>query len=312
MLARMADGKGLTAMRLSLPFRIAFALAASPLAASCVHSLPAKTADQPGHVFELRLEQTTADQAGDTSGSSSSRQTLIETVIDVRNDGVVLEFDLPPSVPEKDRLRDWQFPALVFKRDDGSLELINAEESEQRRDNWLERGGIDRENCGRWIFTWTAIKIECDPYTILDTLSLFDLRLNNIQEGAFLSEIGTLGPAQLREIPTDRAGRTFRAEFQIDPAAVKSERAASDVIVSQISGDEPVTLDAALLARSSEKISGTRVVDIELGDGGQVVRRQRRTLVVIEPIDGSVETSETLESVSRESIAKEMAQSLGQ
>ena len=109
--------------------------------------------DRVGDVYDIRLERESEQTGNGSSGSSRTRMALIERVIERREHGVVLEFDLPPEMSAEDRAREWQFPARVFKSWDGSLELLNSAQLETRMQAWLERGGLDRTACGRWIFT---------------------------------------------------------------------------------------------------------------------------------------------------------------
>lgn len=229
--------------------------------------------DQPGDAYEIRLTNVTESSSDD--GSSSSSQSgggLIERVVAVRDDGVELEFDLPAQATAEDRARDWQWPARVLKSADGSLSLLNIPELEARIEAWLALGGIPREACGHWIFTWNAFKIECDPQSVLDTLAPYDLRVGEVREGASHIERGGLGAAPLRRDPGGDGGSTFFAETPVDPDFVRHSLAESDVMVAEIMG-EPTTLEAALKARASEQVSGTITTTLVIDADGRVTRR---------------------------------------
>jgi hypothetical protein len=95
-----------------------------------------------------------------------------------------LEFDLPRETSLEDRARDWQFPARVFASSNRPLQLLNRLELEARVRSWLKRGGLTEALCGRWVFTWTGFKIECDPNSVLEMLETYNLRLSDLRDGA--------------------------------------------------------------------------------------------------------------------------------
>ena len=229
--------------------------------------------DQPGDAYEIRLTNVTESSSDDGSSSSSrSGGWLIERVVAVRDDGVELEFDLPAEATEAERARDWQWPARVLKSADGSLSLLNTPELEARIEAWLTLGGMTREACGHWIFTWNAFKIECDPQSVLDTLAPYDLRVGEVREGAPYGERGGLGAAPLRLDSSGPDGSTLVAETPVDPDSVRRLRAESDVMVGEIMG-EPTTLEAALEARASEQVTGTITTTLVTDANGRVTRR---------------------------------------
>lgn len=243
-------------------------------------ALPPQLQDRVGDAYEIRLMNTSETSSDDgSSGSSRSGGMLIERVVAVHDEGVELEFDLPPEATPEDRARDWQWPARVLKAADGSLTLLNAPELEARIDAWLVLGEFSREACGRWIFTWNAFKIECDPQTVLATLRPYDLRLGDLRDGAPYAEPGGLGPTSLRRASTGPEGSIFIAETPLDPAFVRRERAESDVVVAEIMGGEPVTLEAALLARSAEQVTGAITTTLAADGQGRLLRRTRVTHV---------------------------------
>lgn len=256
--------------------------------------------DRVGDAYELRL-RSTAESTADDGSSSSSRSggQLIERVVAVREDGVELQFDLPPDATAEERARDWQWPARVLKSADGSLKLLNTGELEARIDAWLTLGGMTREACGHWIFTWNAFKIECDPQSVIGTLDAFDLRLGDLREGASShTERGGLGPVSLRAESTGPDGATFVAETPIDPDFVRRTHAESDVVVAEITGD-PKTLEAALLARASEQNTGTITTTLVTDSRGRVLRRTTVTHIVTTDAAGVVERATSTQTVER-------------
>lgn len=283
----------------------ALTLAAITLFQPRAHSTEAITHDRAGDVYEIRLEREYRSEGDGSSGSSRSRMALIERVIEVRDNGVALEFDLPPEASPKVRAQSWQFPVRVFKASDGSLELPNFSNLETRMLSWLESSGLDKSACGKWIFTWTAAMIECDPKSVLMLLEPFDLRLKNLREDTDISEKGALNPAPLSASPKDSGGLTFVAEFEVDPEEIRRQRAEADVAAADITGDEPLQPETALQKRSSEKITGTIRTTIETDDFGRVTRRVRVSQVDVELEDGSMERQITTETVTRSSVSGE-------
>ncbi|MCI5045633.1 MAG: hypothetical protein MRY72_13130 [Aquisalinus sp.] len=257
--------------------------------------------DKAGDVYEIRLERKSKTSGEGSSGSSSSKSSLIERVIEVNPDGLILEFDLPLDSSAEDRAREWQFPARVNRALDGSLSLANAAELESRNQDWLERGNIDPSNCGRWVFTWTAVKIECDPQSVLRILEPFDLRIDNLRAGAQYMEYGALAPQPLALAPNNNSnGKSFVVKLDVDPDTTRLERAESDIIVAEIMGDQPPSLDEALQARSAEKISGTITVTIDTDGSNRVARRVRIFEVETTKENGSVDQEVVTETVQRE------------
>lgn len=228
-------------------------------------------ADRAGDRYEISLERVSETRGDRSSGSSSSGFTIVERVIAVREDGSELEFDLPDDASVEARARSWQFPARVFRSEHGTLELLNAPDLEARVRTWLENAQIPKAACGRWIFTWTAIKIECDPQSVLGTLQAFDIRPSDLTAGV----------------------------VQLDPEDLRRERAETDIAVAQMTGEPPLTLDAALQARSSEQVSGTITTRFEFDGDGRAVRRVTVGEVEVVQADGARERTVTTTTVER-------------
>ncbi len=148
------------------------------LQATNARAEPAQFRPQIGDTYEIIMKQTSAQNSSDgSSGSSHDNDTIIERVIGVRPDGLELEYDLPKSASQASRTGTWQFPARVFKPEHGSMQLLNRPELEARIEAWLKAAKWTREVCGRWIFTWNAFRIECDPQSVIVNLESFDLRV---------------------------------------------------------------------------------------------------------------------------------------
>lgn len=224
-------------MRLMQALFVAMVMFAPPALAQGV--------DHVGDLNEIRLESVSESHGDGSQGSSHSRSTLVERVIAVRDGGVELEFDLPDGATAEDRARNWQFPARVFKPAGGAFQLLNPPELETRLRAWLVSAEIPETACGRWIFTWTSIKIECDPQSVLSTLEAFDMR------------------------PGDA---TTYVE-QIDPEVVRRERAETDIAVAQMIGEAPLSIEAALQAHAAERYEGVKTTRYETDESGWVERR---------------------------------------
>ena len=118
-----------------------------------------QSAPKVGEEYEISKSYETSQQTSDgSSGSSRGRDGILERVIGVREGGLELEYDLPKDTTAEDRARSWQFPVRVFRPTNGSMQLLNRPELEARVEGWLRAAGWTRAACGRWIFTWNAIR----------------------------------------------------------------------------------------------------------------------------------------------------------
>lgn len=260
-------------------------------------SSPAAT--EVGAEYEIsKRYETSQESGGGSSGSSRGQDAILERVIAVRDGGFELEYDLPKGATAEDRARNWQFPARVLKPQDGSMQLLSPAELEVRVEGWLKAAGWTREVCGRWIFTWTAFRIDCDPQSVLKALEAFDLRSAALQDGAVYQDAQGLAPATLVRTATGPKGATFTVTLEIDPDAVRRVRAESDVVVGEIMR-KPVTFEAALLQQANVRVSGTITVTLEADSAGQLKRRTRVTNTVTTGPDGKSEKETATETVER-------------
>lgn len=254
-------------------------LAALLLMSTAACSESQKAAPIVGEEYEITKTYQTSEQGTDgSSGSSSGREVLLERVIGVRQGGLELEFDLPASATTDDRARSWQFPVRVFRPSNGTMQLVNRPELEARIDGWLAAAGWTRADCGRWIFTWNAFRIECDPESVVKTVEAFDLRSPEIREGDSYRTAEARGPGVLARMSEGPDGATYSVVMEIDSEAVSRARAESDVAVGQIM-QKPVTLEAALLERSNEDVSGTVSVTFDTDLAGNIRSRTKITKV---------------------------------
>jgi hypothetical protein len=276
------------------------ALAVWPAFASA--QSPSPPDERAGDRYELVKSYETSMQRGDdSSGSSQGHETLLERVVAVRPDGLELEYRGPEPASKKERDSDWRFPARVFRPTGGKPRLLNEVELEARVDAWLRKHKIPRMACGRWGFTWTAIKIECNPQSVVATILSYDLRSPDLREGALHREEEALAPAALALQSTGPEGSTFAVRMEIDPEAVRRARAESDVVVGEIMG-KPVTLEEAAAERAKESITGTISVTFVADRTGKAIRRTK--VVKLETrAEGVTQTDTVSETLERRSVS---------
>lgn len=227
---------------------------------------------------------------------------FLERIVATREGGLELEYDLSKDATAQDRARTWQFPVRVFRPSTGPMQLLNRPELEARLEGWLKAAGWTRAVCGRWIFTWNAFRIECDPQSVIKILEALDLRSADLREGASYQEAEARGPGTLTRKAAGPNGETFAVAMEVDPDAVRRARAESDVAVGEIMR-KPVTLDAALRARANESVSGTISVTFDTDAGGHVRRRTKVTKVETKGPDGRSESRTATETVERRPVS---------
>jgi hypothetical protein len=254
---------------------------------------------QAGEVFEISRDVEATDKATDGSNSTSTdRDTLVERVVGASQAGVELEFDLPKATSPEDRARQWQFPARVLSSPGGPVHLLNRPELAARATAWLKASGLTDAACGQWYFTWNAFQVQCDPQSVVDTIEGFDLGPDNLAAGSSYQDPQALGSTSLRAEGAPHASTVLYGEMAIDPDAVRRARAQSDVVAAEIMR-RPMTLEAALRARSAEDVSGTIAVTFEVDARGHVGRQTKVTTVNIKGPNGRLETrtvTQTLEA----------------
>ena len=272
--------------------------------ASIVRADTQKPSLKIGDEYEISKSYETSQQTddGSSSGSSSGRDTILERVIAVRDAGLELEYDLPKDATAADRARSWQFPARVFKPSHGQMQLLNHQQLDERLEGWLKAAKWTRAHCGRWIFTWNAFRIECDPQSVIKKIEAFDLSSADLRDGAEYRENGTRSAAALAKKTAGPNGATFAAMMEVDPDAVRRTRAESDVVVGEIM-QKPVTLDAALRARAKESISGTISVTFETDSLGQAWRRTIVTKLKTKGQNGQSEIESMKEETERKLVS---------
>ncbi|HUE80041.1 MAG TPA: hypothetical protein VMN38_10475 [Sphingomicrobium sp.] len=253
-----------------------------------------------GQEYEIRNSYETAERTSDGSSSGSSRghTTIIERVLAVRDGGWELEYDFPKETTAEDRAREWQLPARVFKPSSGPIQLLNRAELETRIDRWLKKAEWPRSVCGRWIFTWNAFRIECDPQTAIEMIEGYDLGHGELRQGAAFELPEARGAGTLVLQRAGPTGSTFSVLLKVDPEAIQRARAESDIAVGEIM-QKPVTLEAALRERAMETVSGTISVTLETDPAGRPWRRTSVTKVDIKMADGSIESKTSTRTLEK-------------
>ena len=265
----------------------------------------------PGDVFEITRIRESVQASGDgtSSGNSSDRDTIIERVVAVRDNGLELEYDLPADPSGQGHAATWQLPARIFKPFYGPIKLLNAGELEARVDGWLKAGKMTRAACGHWIFTWNAFKIECDPSSVIGIIDGFDLGPDDVRAGMLYKEDGALGPVPLKTSAAGANAGSFVAEMKVDPDALRRSRAESDVVVEEITG-KPVRLDAALAARAREDISGTVTTTFKTDTAGRVQQKIIVSKIGIKDPSGKVQTESVTTVITRRKVARPQSKDL--
>jgi hypothetical protein len=266
--------------------------------AFAAHSQP-----RAGDVYEIVRVSDSETSSDELTGTTHDKDTIVERVIAVSANGLELEYDFPASAAPQERASHWQLPVRVFKPLDGPARLSNRAELESRVDGWLKSAELTRAACGRWLFTWNAFQIECNPEAVLRMLEAFDLNSDDLRQGALYKAEKALAAAPIRQMPAGSSGgQVFTVEMKVDPDAVRRQRAEADVVVAEISGQK-LTLDAALRARVAEQVSGSIVVTFEANSAGVLQRRRTVTALETKRADGSRETQKIVETLERRPIA---------
>jgi hypothetical protein len=282
-------------------------VAALLLPALAAHAAPTQLVYRAGDVFEIRRDSESSQRTTKGStGSSSDRDTIMERIVGTNQAGLELEYDLPKDVTAEDRARQWQFPARVLKPSHGPLQLLNRPELEVRATAWLKAAGLTQAACGHWYFTWNAFRVDCDPQSVIETIEGFDSGPDDLSDGAQYRDSKALNPAPLKRKAASPDGAVFFVEMAIDPDAVRRDRAEADVVVAEIMR-KPLTLEAALHARSAEYISGAITMTFETDPTGHVRRRTKVTTLNITGPDGRLETQTVTETLERRLVSRPSA-----
>jgi hypothetical protein len=276
------------------------AAAAALLLAPLARAEPPTSGPSAGHYEIVSHYESAEERDGGFSASASGGDLMVERVVALREGGLELEYDLPRDSTPEERARQWRFPARVLREPGGALSLLNRDELEARLGRWLEAAQWTREICGRWIFTWNAFHIDCDPESVLAVIREIDLRSVELREGAPYRDSAALGPGTLRRIADGPGGARFAAVMPVDPDAFHRASAEADVAAGEMVG-RPVTLEAALRQHASEAVSGTIEVVFDSDPEGNARRRTTVTrMEIVGP--GGRETRTHTETVERRPI----------
>ena len=179
-------------------------------------------AGAPGDVFRITRSYS-SESEGDNGSSSSSRgdYEYVERVDAVGPEGTERTFDITLDPGDERRLIEWQFPARVLVAPDGTLELLNRDDLERRRNAWLETAEIPADACGSWYFTWNAFQVECDPETILETVRSITIQPPNLSEGEPYYHPMALSPGPLVTEHSTGDGSNYSVVLEVDPDAVR-------------------------------------------------------------------------------------------
>jgi hypothetical protein len=271
-------------------------LALCPAALSAQQSVP-----KAGEEWEITTSYETSEETSDGSSSSSSgRDTLLERLISVGTDGVVLEYDSPKDASPEDRAREWKLPARVLRSASGEFKLLNTAQLESRLEAWLKSAKWDRSVCGRWIFTWNAFRIDCDPQSVLAVIQSYDLRAYHFREGASIAVPGARNRGVLSR--TEGKSLSLSATVDVDVETVRRARAESAVATGEIL-NKPITLDDALREQSKATIQGTIQMTLESDASGEVIRRVKVTRTTTTSPDGVTESSTATETTDRRRVS---------
>ncbi len=266
------------------------------LASAVVATAAATPAPRVGEAFQIDTDREMEEHGNrdDSQRSTSTdRDSYVERVAAVRPDGAVLEYDLPASASADDRASTWQFPFQVLKTPDGTLQLLNAPELAGRVDRWLKAARMPRAICGKLIFTWNAFRIDCDPQSTIRWLATVTLP-DNLEVGSPFTDPDARAPVTLRQGGADK----LLATLQVDPAAIRRQRAETDVGVAELM-HKALTIDAALKAHEAETVTGTIAVTFELDSLGRARRRTRVRTVQIAWPSGRIDTQTVTETLTR-------------
>lgn len=242
-----------------------------------------------GASYEVWIEQATETKSENSSGSSSSNSAGQVTVLSDGPDGQVVLYDLPPDTSEKDRARQWQWPAKIVYAPDGGAQLLEREAHEARLTAWLKLANWTREACGQWIFTWNAFYIECDLDAVIKDSEHYKPPSAELAAGVLFTRPGALAPVPLVERTLDDGRIVLEATLALDPDYVRAEMVESALVVAQITA-KPLTLDEAKAAHADDVISGSIKVQFDLTAAPDEWVRTDVTQMTVDEGKGEIET----------------------
>jgi hypothetical protein len=105
--------------------------------------------------------------------------------------------------------------------------------------------------------------------SVLKTVQSYDLRSQDLREGAADQDSEASRPGKLARRAGGLDGETFAAEMPVDSDTVRRARAELDVVVGEIM-KKPVSLEAALHEHAAESVSGTISVVFDTDPDGKL------------------------------------------
>lgn len=267
-----------------------------PLAAAII-VYPAVAQD---YVLSLEYETKSEGLVELASRSSSSgRQTLAERVITETQAGSEIEYSIPGPSDEIRGNAKWMFPVRVLVAPDGTKTILNQGDLSTRLDAWLSEAEWTREVCSRWLFTWTAIQVRCDPQAAIESVEAYGMRPGRVAEGEEITLVGVAGPVILEKAGTRDGHDLLVASGPIDPHFLREQEAQAALVIAEISGED-LTPEAAAAQIAGIDATGTVSVEFEIDDAGLVWRRtETNDLIVTGRERGGDETRWSVHTVTR-------------
>lgn len=250
----------------------------NPALRSCLALLAAIASAPPlaaqDYVLVMAYERSTSGAEGEGSSSASGNQAIGERVLAETPRGTEVEYAIPGD-PEAVRGNErWMFPARVLVTPDGGKTLLNEGELAKRNAAWLAEAGWTREMCSRWIFTWTALQIRCDPAAALEAIEDFGMRPGKVSQGQPFTTQGVLGALAMTS-GAEREGRAvLTGSGPVDPDFLRKQAASAALAIGEISR-RPVTPAAAEAEAAGIAAEGTVSVTLEVDAAGMVWRREQ-------------------------------------
>lgn len=250
--------------------------------------------------YVLALEYQTSTEGGQygSSSSSSGRQAIAERVIAATPEGVEAEYALPFDPEEIRGNERWMFPARIRIAADGGKTLLNPDELAARNAAWLAEAKWPREVCSRWLFTWTAVQIRCDPEAAVEAVESYGMRPGRIAEGVPFALKGALGPVVLARGGEADGRVILSGSGPVDVAYLREGAARTALVVAEITG-KTLTLDEAQAQAAAITASGTVSVTFEVDAAGMVWKRIDRSEITVTGDPDGDETRRAESTVTR-------------
>jgi hypothetical protein len=224
--------------------------------------------------YVLALEYENSTSGEEVNSSASGREAIAERVLAVTPQGAEIEYSLPYD-PEDIRGNErWMFPARMRVGADGSKTLLNAEELAARNKAWLAESDWTEAVCSRWLFSWTAVQIRCDPRAAIEAVEGYGMQPGRLAEGQAFALPGALGPVVLARTGGTDGRIILSGSAPVDPAFLREEDARGALVAAEVSG-EKITEEQAVAKAAGIAASGTVSLTFEVDAAGMVWRREQ-------------------------------------